>query len=117
MNGGFHAASLEQEKPCPDLEVNVLVDIEDVTKQVNGGVDAGASPAEANRQRKAASTKIEKECGERTGNRCDVVNLYSGGLYHLYQYKKYTDVRLVFAPEVSIAAFGGDPDNFTYPSY
>lgn len=117
MNNGFHAASLEEEKPCPDLEINVLVDIQDVTKEVNSSVEPAASAAEANRQRKAASTKIEKKCSDRTGNRCDVVNLYSGGLYHLYQYKKYTDVRLVFAPESAIAAFGGDPDNFTYPRY
>ena len=61
--------------------------------------------------------RIEKECATATGNRCDVVSLFSGGRYDLYQYKKYTDVRLVFAPEESIAAFGGDPDNFNYPRF
>ena len=67
--------------------------------------------------RKARIVRIEKECATSTGNRCDIVTLYSGGQYSLYQYKKYTDVRLVFAPEFSIAQFGGDPDNFTYPRY
>jgi Peptidase S46. len=61
--------------------------------------------------------RIEKECAAASGNRCDVVTLYSGGRYDLYQYKKYTDVRLVFAPEDDIAQFGGDPDNFNYPRY
>src|SRR4029078_8464240 len=73
--------------------------------------------AALNQSRKAAMARIEKECNASTGNRCDVVTLYSGGRYDLYQYKKYTDVRLVFAPEESIAAFGGDPDNFNYPRF
>jgi hypothetical protein len=60
---------------------------------------------------------IEKECADRTHNRCDVVTLYHGGVYDLYTYKKYTDVRLVFAPEFQIAFFGGDPDNFEFPRY
>jgi hypothetical protein len=117
MTNGFHVAAPEDEKACPDLEINILLRIDDVTSKVNQGVAGETPAAEANRLRKAASTVIEKECGDTTGNRCDVVNLYSGGLYHLYRYKKYTDVRLVFAPEVAIAAFGGDPDNFTYPRY
>ena len=62
-------------------------------------------------------SRLEKECSAASGNRCDVVTLYSGGEYNLYEYRKYTDVRLVFAPEVDIAQFGGDPDNFTYPRY
>ena len=117
MNKGFYAATLSEEKACPDVEVNLLLQIEDVTAEVNKEVRSDTVPAEANRIRKAASTAIEKSCTQQTGNRCDVVNLYSGGMYHLYQYKKYSDIRLVFAPEVSIAAFGGDPDNFTYPRY
>jgi len=84
---------------------------------VNEGIAADAPSVDANRMRKASIAKIEKECTTSTGNRCDVVTLYSGGEYSLYQYKKYTDVRLVFAPEFSIAQFGGDPDNFTYPRY
>ncbi len=117
MKNGFMAATQAEERPCPDLEVNVLLRMEDVTARVKGAVAAGASAAQANEQRKAATARIESECGARTGNRCDVVTLYSGGEYQVYEYKKYTDVRLVFAPEVDIAAFGGDPDNFTYPRY
>ncbi len=61
--------------------------------------------------------EIEKEATDKNGLRNDVVTLYQGGQYHLYTYKKYTDVRLVFAPEFDIAFFGGDPDNFEYPRY
>ena len=114
---GFYAASEAEEQQCPDLEVNVLLRIRDVTAEVKGAVKSGASAAEANQQRKGAMSGIEKACTGETGHRCDVVTLYSGGMYHLYEYKKYTDVRLVFAPEIDIAQFGGDPDNFTYPRY
>ncbi len=117
MRDGFYAATTQEEKACPDLEVNVLIRIKDVTKEVKGAVPEQASPAEANRSRKAAMAKIEKACMDAGGDRCDVESMYSGGRYYLYQYKKYTDVRLVFAPEEAIAAFGGDPDNFTYPRY
>jgi hypothetical protein len=114
---GFYAASAADEKKCPDLEVNVLLDIREVTAKVKEGEKPDAETAAVNQARKAAMARIEKECAAASGNRCDVVTLYSGGRYDLYQYKKYTDVRLVFAPEEAIAAFGGDPDNFTYPRY
>jgi len=114
---GFHARTRAEEKPCPDLEVNVLLKVEDVTSRVTAGIRDTTPPAEANRLRNAAIAAIEKDCATQTGNRCDVVTLYAGGQYHLYQYRKYTDIRLVFAPEAGIAAFGGDPDNFTYPRY
>jgi hypothetical protein len=117
MANGFYAATAEDEKACPDFEVNVLLRIEDMTAKVNTGITSSTAKAEALRLRNAAMSKIEKECTGSSGNRCDVVTLYSGGQYHLYEYKKYTDIRLVFAPEYSIAAFGGDPDNFTYPRY
>ena len=117
MNSGFYAASEKDEKACPDLEVNVLLDIEDVTTRVTAGISDATPAAEANQKKKAAMTAVEKECADRTGQRCDVVTLYSGGLYHLYRYKKYTDIRLVLAPELAVAAFGGDPDNFTFPRY
>lgn len=116
MNNGFSAPKQTDEKACPDLEVNVLTEITDVTDRVQKQMTTSDASA-ANQQRKATMTALEKECTDRTGDRCDVVTLYSGGLYHLYRYKKYTDIRLVFAPEDSIAAFGGDPDNFTYPRY
>ena len=117
MKNGFWAAAQKDERACPDLEVNVLLAIEDVTAQVQAAIK-GAATAEANQKRKAAMTGIEKACNTQyAGQRCDVVMLYAGGLYHLYRYRKYTDIRLVFAPETAAAAFGGDPDNFMYPRY
>ena len=106
-----------EELKCVDLELNVLMSIEDVTDRVNAAVKSAADPAEAEKQRRAVMNTIEKESLDKTGLRSDVVTLYHGGLYHLYRYKKYTDVRLVFAPEEDIAFFGGDPDNFEYPRY
>lgn len=114
---GFYAAKESEELKCPGMEINVLMRIEDSTARVNAGVQARPGTPEANEQRRAVMSAIEKECAAKTGNRCDVVTLHSGALYHLYEYKKYTDVRLVFAPEFDIAFFGGDPDNFTYPRY
>ena len=117
MKNGFWAVTQKDERACPDLEVNVLLAIEDVTAQVRDAIK-GAATAEANHERKAAMTGIEKQCNmQYAGQRCDVVTLYSGGRYHLYRYRKYTDIRLVFAPETAAAAFGGDPDNFMYPRY
>src|SRR5207244_7847363 len=94
-----------------------LQSIEEVTARVQAAVKSDASPAEAAVARRAVMAIIEKESLEKTGLRSDVITLYQGGLYHLYRYKKYTDVRLVFAPEHSIAFFGGDPDNFEFPRY
>ena len=117
MKTGFYAKTQAEEATCPDLELNVLVGIEDVTAKVNAGVKSSMSAAEAGQAQRAAMSAIEKDCATATGQRCDVVTLYSGEVYNLYKYKKYTDVRLVFAPEFDIAFFGGDPDNFTYPRY
>ena len=117
VKNGFYAPERAEEKKCPDLEVNVLLNIEDVTEKVTAGITASTPAAEANQKRKQVQSSLEKECADKTGNRCDVVTLYAGGRFHLYQYKKYSDVRLVFAPEFNIAFFGGDPDNFTYPRY
>ncbi|HSQ19755.1 MAG TPA: S46 family peptidase, partial [Blastocatellia bacterium] len=114
---GFYAHTREQEVKAPDLELNQLISIEDVTERVTSALKPGASPTEANDARRAAIANIEKESTEKTGLRSDVVTLYQGGQYNLYRYKKYTDVRLVFAPEFAIAFFGGDPDNFTFPRY
>jgi hypothetical protein len=114
---GFYAKTRAEEMKAPDLELNVLDSLEDVTARVNGVVKDGMSAADANAARRAMTAEIEKESTEKTGLRSDVVTLYQGGQYHLYRYKKYTDVRLVFAPEFEIAFFGGDPDNFTYPRY
>ena len=114
---GYHAKTPAEEVKCVDLELNVLQSIEDVTNRVNGAVTAGMSSADAQRARRAVMNTIEQESTEKTGLRSDVVPLYQGGQYHLYRYKRYTDVRLVFAPEVQAAFFGGDPDNFEYPRY
>jgi hypothetical protein len=117
MRSSFYAKTRDEELKCPDSELNVLISIEDVTARVNAAVKADADPAEAEKQRRAVMNTIEEESFNKTGLRSDVVTLYQGGLYHLYRYKKYTDVRLVFAPEQAIAFFGGDPDNFEYPRY
>jgi hypothetical protein len=117
MSTGFFAKTPEEEIKCVDLELDVLVSIEDVTDRINAAVPAGADPAKAHQARRAAMNSIEQESSDKTGLRSDVVTFYQGGLYQLYCYKKYTDVRLVFAPEASIAFFGGDPDNFEYPRY
>ena len=114
---GFYALTRNAEMKCPDLELNVLQEIRDVTAEVNAAVKPEMKPADAFAARRAVMAKIEKESLDKTGLRSDVVTLYNGGLYHLYRYKKYTDVRLVFAPEKAIAGFGGDVDNFEYPRF
>ncbi len=101
----------------PDLEVNVLISMENMTAQVNAAVKGAKNAEEEFAKRKTVIADIERTASEKTGLRSDVVTLYEGGEYWLYSYKKYTDVRLVFAPEEQIAFFGGDPDNFTYPRY
>lgn len=114
---GYYARTWVEELRCPDLELNVLQEIVDVTAQVNAAVKAGQAPAEAFAARRKIMGEIEKESLDKTGLRSDVVTLYQGGAYHLYRYKKYTDVRLVMAPEAGIANFGGDTDNFEYPRF
>jgi hypothetical protein len=117
VRDGFYAATPDQEMKTPDLEVNVLVGMQDVTARVQGAAKGAKDDAEALKAREAETAAIEKESKDKTGLRSDVVVLYNGGEYWLYQYKAYTDVRLVFAPEEEAAFFGGDPDNFTYPRY
>ncbi len=114
---GFHAATPKDEPRCPDLELNVLVAISEVTKEVKGVEKAGMSPADINTAQKQKMTELEQACAKATSDRCDVVTLYQGAAFDLYRYHKYTDVRLVFAPEGQIAFFGGDADNFTYPRF
>ena len=117
LKTGFYAKTEAEEGKCPDLELNVLMSIEDVTGQVNAGARPGMSDAEKGAAQRSTMSQIEKDCTTQTGLRCDVVTLYAGSVFHLYRYKKYTDVRVVFAPEFKMAFFGGDPDNFTYPRY
>ena len=117
MKTGFHARSQAEELKAPDVEVDVLQSIEDVTPRVNAAVKPEMPPEAAQTVRQAAIAAIEKEAKEKTKLRCDVVPLYGAAQYHLYTYKTYRDVRLVFAPEYGIAGFGGDPDNFNFPRY
>jgi hypothetical protein len=114
---GFYAKTAAEELKCPDLELNVLVSMENVTSRVQAAAPAGTNPAQALEARKKAIAAIEQESTAATSLRSDVVSLYQSSEYWLYRYKKYTDVRLVFAPEQQAAFFGGDPDNFTFPRY
>ncbi len=117
LHDGFYAKTRAEEKRCLDLELNVLESIEDVTARVNAAVKPGMPSDQAFLARRAVMNEIENESTKKTGLRSDVVTLYQGGEYDLYRYKRYTDVRLVFAPEQQIAFFGGDPDNFEYPRF
>jgi hypothetical protein len=114
---GFYAKTWRDEAKCPDLELNVLMSADDVTGEVNAGINPATAAAEAGAKQRANMSQVESDCNKSTGLRCDVITLYSGAVYQLYRYKKYTDVRLVFAPEFDIAFFGGDPDNFEFPRY
>ena len=114
---GFHAKTQGEERTCPRMEVNQLIKMEDVTARVQGAT-RGLSGRDFNRAQKAEFTRIEKACQTSEQLRCEVVTLYHGGQYQLYTYRRWKkDVRLVFAPEESIAFFGGDPDNFNFPRY
>jgi len=113
---GFYAKTLAEEVRCPVLEVNQLVEIRDVTERMKKAT-AGLSGQAFNDAKKAESGKIEEECQTSPALRCNVVSLYHGGIYDLYKYRRYQDVRIVFAPEFAIAFFGGDPDNFMFPRY
>src|SRR5213594_4022195 len=117
LRNGFYAKRQAEEIKSADLELNVLMSIEDVTARVSAAVKPGMTSDQASTARKSVIAAIEKESKDKTGLRSDVVTLYQGGAYHLYRYKRYDDVRLVFAPEQQMAFFGGDPDNFEYPRY
>jgi len=116
LEEGFLARTQDGELKCADLELDVLWSIEDVTARVKGAAD-GLEGAAAETARRAERSAIEAEARERTGLACETVTLYQGGRYDLYSYKRYTDVRLVMAPDAAAAAFGGDVDNFEYPRY
>ncbi|MGO9565575.1 MAG: S46 family peptidase, partial [Candidatus Korobacteraceae bacterium] len=116
MKAGFYAPTRAEEAKCPGMGFVVLEDISDVTAKVNGAVKPGMAAADAGKAQRQEIAALEKQCSG--GDiRCDVVTFYSGAMYNLYKYKKYDDIRLVFAPEFDIAFFGGDPDIFEYPRY
>jgi hypothetical protein len=117
LRNGFYARTQADEIKSADLELNVLISIEDVTARVNSAVKPGMASKQASKARNATVAAIEEESKDKTGLRSDVVTLYQGGAYHLYRYKRYDDIRLVFAPEQQMAFFGGDPDNFEYPRF
>ncbi|NUQ50207.1 MAG: S46 family peptidase, partial [Phycisphaerae bacterium] len=117
LRDGFLARTRDAELRCPDMAMQVLWRIEDVTERVSAAVAAGLSPADAFEARRRVLAEIEQEARQRTGLDCEVVTLYGGARQHLYGYRRYTDVRLVMAPEMDIAFFGGDTDNFEYPRY
>ena len=117
IKNGFYARTPEEEIKSPDLEINVLMSTEDVTARVQDALKGAKNADQEFAARKKAIASIEEESQKATGLRSDVITLYQGGEYWLYRYKKYTDVRIVFAPEEQTAFFGGDPDNFTYPRY
>src|SRR5438477_10734665 len=117
LRDGLYAKTQSEEIKCADLELNVLMSIEDVTTRVNSSLKPGLSPEAASKARDSTIAEIEKESKEKSGQRSDVVKLYQGGAYHLYRYKRYDDVRIVFAPEQQMAFYGGDPDNFEYPRF
>lgn len=113
---GFLAKTQADEARCPAYELNQLAEITDVTKRVQDATKAVA-PDKFSETQKATIAAIEKECATSDDFRCEVVTLYRGGRYDLYKYRRFQDIRLVFAPEDAIAFFGGDPDNFMFPRY
>ena len=117
LTNGFYAKTHGEELKCNGLELNILISTEDVTEKVNAGVTADMTPEDAQKARKAAIAEIEKASKEQTGLKSEVMTFYQGGAYHLYRYKIYDDVRLVWAPESDIGSFGGDPDNYEFPRY
>lgn len=116
LEDGFLARTNAEELVCPDLEMHVLWSIEDVSERVTAA-GAGKPAAEAETARRMAMAAIEEEATAKTGLHCEMVTLYQGARFHLYSYKRYTDVRLVMAPESAAAAFGGDVDNFEFPRW
>jgi len=117
VKDGFYAVKRADEQRCPGTEASILEAIEDVTDKVRGAPGGATDPAEVARLTRAEMERLQKACGEEPGTRCDVIELAGGARYQRYRYKRYDDVRLVFAPETQFAFFGGDRANFNYPRY
>ena len=116
VQAGFYAKRQQDEKICPAFELDQLTQIEDITAKIQSAT-AGKTGDAANVALRAAQAAAQQICGKDAAVRCDVVSLYHGGVYDLYHYHRYTDVRLAFAPEFAVAQFGGDPDNFNFPRF
>jgi Peptidase S46 len=118
MDLGYAAATRSEERQCPGMQAEILISIDDVTDQVRAAT-AGKAGAEVVKARDAAMADIEKTAclGKEAFATCEVVSLYQGGQSMLYTHRKYSDVRLVFAPELAAAFFGGEPDNFNFPRF
>jgi hypothetical protein len=115
---GHYARHPGEEKRCSATQAAYLADYEDVTDQVHAATE-GLDEVEANQVRKQTLTRLEQACEETSEGalKCQIVNLYKGGQYFLYKYRRYDDIRLVFAPDIKIGVFGGDPDNFNFPRW
>lgn len=123
-DSGFYAATLTDERKVDGMYADQLVLIKDVTGDVQAAYETGKTDEEKIGERSKEIMKLQNEYWEQYKKTqptdsmvFQVVNFYNGGKYSLYGYKRYTDVRLVFAPQMIVAYFGGDPDNFTYPRY
>jgi len=116
VTNGFHARTRAEERTCPGMELRRLEATEDVTARVRAAVTS-PDDTQATAERNTAIAKIENECREKAGLQCEMVTLYRGAAYHLYRYKVWNDIRLVFAPEARLGFFGGDPDNFVFPRF
>lgn len=117
VHKGFYASRMEEEISCPDLEINILIEMREVTEKIQSAIHDLKDFQEIKNKKDEVITDLENEVYQKTKNKATVVTLYEGGEYWLYIYKKITDVRLVFAPPLELASFGGDPDNFQYPRY
>jgi hypothetical protein len=118
LTNGFYAAAPAEERACPNFVVDQLVEITDVTAQVNGAVPSGASADRASTLRGLATEGIQGRCdASAPKTHCEVITMYRGGQYKLYRFRRWTEAHLVFVPETQAASFGGDPDNFTYPRH
>lgn len=117
IEAGFYARTQQDELECPGLYLDQLIEIEDVTDRVHNAAPSGGAAAAIAEAQAAEIGRIESECERASGRTCQVVSLYQGGQFQLYQYKRFSPVKLVFAPEGQAGFFGGDPDNFTYPRY
>jgi V8-like Glu-specific endopeptidase len=121
LAGGFMAATRDREIRCQGAQASVLVDTQNVTPTVTAAIGK-VPPGQVATIRNQTLTRLETECEEASKTSgsplaCEAVTLYQGGQYWIYKYKRYEDVRLAFAPEHGIAAFGGDPDNFQFPRW